>query len=448
MAIRMKEWGMLAPVAENVNRSGQRQSIHSSVRHIGNRAQSIEQSGHNLSHALAEEAQDEAATATTPPPEEARPSWESQIAELEKSASVGKIAKQLSEAIENTAEELYEQEESGDIDYLWDKTANSHINDAISRLDKPLREEASKLAPLYASQGKESFKSNHMLMRITHSQNDFWNTLQETIASGDEGTALQLANLAEGTLIAQEQLPEVARNISSSTRYKIWDDAFRQDPLGGLSAYRAATAQELPESEPIKAKLSQLYKDTVRASRAGAAQFLRSIIVDDKPMDEPSLARIEEAGILSDAQIEGIKKAAPHSMRMADYCRWQSRIDSCAPEEDQLVALQLDLAAAALPLSIKRELYARLDSQSQQDFNKRLAFQKRIEQSYEAGELGTVGDELTWQRLARLQRLLPHALADRRDESLSTLLKQFSTPKTQWIRLRDMKNNSSSPQQA
>ncbi len=445
MAIRMKEWGMLAPVAQNVNRSGQRQSIHSSVRHTGNRAQSIGQAGQNLSHTLAEVADDDAASS---PPPEATPSWEDQIAELEKSASVGKIAKHLSEAIANTAEELYEREESGDIDYLWEKTANSHINDALSSLDKPLREEASKLAPLYASQGKESFKSNHMLMRITNSQNDFWNTLQETIASGDEVTALQLASLGEGTLIAQEQLPEVERNISSSTRYKLWDDAFRNDPLGGLSAYRAASPQELPESEPIRAKLSQLHKDTLRASRAGAAQFLRGTIVDDKPMDEASLTRIEEAGILSDSQIAGIKSKSPHSLRTKDYCQWQARIDSCAPDEDQQVALQLDLAAAALPRSSKRELFARLDRQSQQDFDKRLAFQKRVEQAYEAGQLGTVGDELTWQRLARLQKLLPQALADTREDSLSSLLQQFTTPTTQWVRLRDMNNPTPSPHQA
>ncbi len=431
MAIRMKEWGMLAPAQQQVDRSGQKRVILDQI----NVAQRRERSIQHLADGVGEFTHDEGLRRE----KRAQDEQDALMAEVESTGELSSFMNNLEEANRLVQEEMRDLPHDQDFEYAWKQKASPHFTAALNQLSPTARAAGEQIASHYSEQSFIATKQQRKLGRIAKARNSWNQSLQHSINRGDEAEAMSWIDSVVDIFVPRNSVAEAKQNAQSAARYRQWDEQFKASPFKALASYKNAKKDELPLNEDHKEELQQLYIDTQRGARSALVDHLSRQIIAGKPIKPTSLKQVEEAGILSQQQIQHLNYSPVRSNTKSelDYCQWQKRIDQTNDDEEDLINLKLELATAPLSQSAKKSLLLRFDQTGKLSPSKRKRMSSNIWQAYNRGDFGTRGGQHSLARLRQLQELAPSIVEEEGLDKLDALIEQYRLPEQVWVCLDD-----------
>ncbi len=431
MAIRMKEWGMLAPAPQQLDRSGQKRALLDNVEVAQRRERSVQ----DLASGTADFIRDEGNRQEKREQEEE----DALLAEVERTGELAGFMNSLEEANRLSQEEMQDLGADQDMEYAWKQRATPHFKAAIDKLSPAARAAGEQIAARYNERSYISTKQQLKLARIAKARNSWNESLQSSIDRGDEVEATSWIDSVVDIFIPRDSVEEAKKSAQSAARYRHWDEQFKSAPIQTLSVYKKTKDAEFQLSEEHREELTQLSEETERGARSALAEHLSRQILADKPIKPASLQQVEDAGLLTKNQIARLNyKTAKNSISAArDFCEWQGRIDRCGDDQADLLELKLQLATAPLNSSDKKKLFLRLDQSQSISASKRQRMNTSIWNAYRRGELGTMGDRHSLARLRQIQDLAPKLVEEDGLDKLDELISKHSIPEQVWVCLDD-----------
>ncbi len=435
MAIRMKEWGMLAPAPQQLDRSGQKQALIDNLNVAKRREKSIQ----GLSTATGDFIRDEGVRQEEREKDREQKEQEALLAEVERTGELAGFMNSLEEANKITQEEMQDIAPDQDLEYAWRQRATPHFKAAIDKLSPAARAAGEQIAAHYSEQSYITTKQQRKLARIAKARNSWNESLQHSIDKGDEGEAASWIDSVIDIFIPRDSAEEAKKSAQSAARYRQWDEQFKSAPIQTLAYYKKAKDSDLQLSDEHREELAQLSQETERGAKSALAEHLTRQILADKRIKPTSLNQVEEAGLLTKNQIERLNYNTHTNSLTAqrDYCEWQGRIDRSGDDEAELLDMKLQLATAPLNSSEKKKLFLRLTQVESVSASKRQRMNSNIWNAYRRGELGTVGDRHSLARLRQIQDLAPKLVEEEGLDKLDDLIAKCSIPEQVWVCLDD-----------
>ncbi len=440
MAIRMKEWGMLAPAAAGVDRSGQKQAILNHVDVAQSRAQSLQQLGGGLGSYLQGEGEREERRRLK--------QQEDLLNQVQSTGELSHLMNKLHEASQLSSDEMQDISPDQDFEYAWRQRSTPHYKAALSTLSPASRQAGEQLANMMNQQAYIHTRQQHKLSRISQARNQWNESLQRSIDEGNETEAANWVESVSDVFIPRSDVKRAKQTAQSAARYRQWDGRFKSAPIQTLAEYRAAASEQLPHDETHRDSLASLYSETRLGAKSALVNELSRKILANQQVSSSELQSSLEAGLITEQQVEQLSYHQPNRLASRHeelpYCQWQQRVDICPPIEENLLDTKLRIASAALATAEKKQLLLRLEANATIPESTRSGMSHRIWNAYQSGRLGTPGDITSLARLRALQERAPQLIQRDELQKLDGLIDEHSLPDPVWVCLSDIQ----SPQQA
>lgn len=372
MAIRMKEWGLLAYP---------RQAVHLPVNALndwGRSGRGLGQGIREFGHGLAELAP--------------------LLSEVTRTGQQADAAAMVREIATETIEELQELPVR-DWDYSWKQAYEPRVQEMLSQFSGAEREQARKLSaelgPLYSLDGRRKREVN----RIEEARSHWQAEVNRAVLRGDEEAACRWIEQGREVFVPESEIPgrlDEARNLSLQAS---WQEQLQQDPYAALADWQDESSRK-PADEEIRKALGNSVEKT-RAGVFGAlALQLGAAVEQGDEADKTLLNRAVSAGILPQEQVAAAAKPAAE-LSVADTCDWLRRIDEREVGDDD--RLTVEIALAPIPPEQRRLLLQRLQTTGALPPQLRSDMSRTLWGMYRAGAFGCPGDAEALLCLGRLQ---------------------------------------------
>lgn len=387
MAIRMKEWGMLAYP---------RQSVHLPLNALNDWGRS----GRTLGEGIGQAGAGAAALAGA-------------IERVQAAGDEADISSALSRIGQETAEELMELPVR-DWDYSWQQAYQPRLREYLDTLSGRAREQAQELSASFSALHSLEGRRKMELRKVSRARQQWQTQVEHAVEQGDTGAALSWMEQGRGLFLPEEQFPQQLEAVQSRSLLRNWQHRLEQNPQQTLLAWNSDDAPK-PAGENELLSLESALEQTRLTLRAALAAQMAAAVEQGQEPDSAGLEQAAEAGVVDHRYLEQVK-APRHALAADEACDWRRRIDEHSPEDadDLLVALSL----APIPLEARRNLIHRAQTMSRIPQEQRLGMSRSLWRMYHDGYFGCPGDAEALHCMARLQaesenRLLSGAEKDR-----------------------------------
>ncbi len=402
MAIRMKEWGMLATPG---------QPAHVRTQGLFGWERVGQSLGEGLSSALHEG-----------------------VNVVRTAGELTAFSYRLRDIGRSVREELQECEVE-DWGYAWNNAASPRIAEAVQELSPDVRERGMEMARSYSTQASIEAMRDRELQRIASARSQWQQRMDEAVSAGQEEEAASLLEAGRNVFVPEEQMPSRRQELRSRACHSRWEARLQASPMETLSALTEAEekAEEgvLPSREEERRLLSQSCDRARRSLRREWAQrFSESLRAGEEP-DEAALKQAAKAGIIPVVpQDPSSRESAPSDSVRSDWRRWlDCRADGAEVEQETL----LTLASAPLPLEERRALLRRLERTAQVPAADRRALSNQLYSLYQAGAFGCPGDAEAQRALLSLQEEGADLLAEQGAEAVADWVKARRAGADCWV---------------
>ena len=372
MAIRMKEWGMLAYP---------RQGVHLPVSALNDWGRS----GRALGQGVAAAGTGVAELASA-------------IKLVSDTGDEADIAGMLEEIARETTEELLESPVR-DWDYSWKQAYTPRVQEMLRQFTGDAQERARKMSELYGSRYSLDGLRQLEVKRMRRAREHWQKQVDAAVQRGDSEAARLWMEQGTGVFVPESGLQQQLDKVQSRSLHAQWQQRMAQDPVAALTAWDDPAEQKPREPEDAQSLEQEVQQARAGAFSALALQLAAGVEQGADPAPE-ELERAAAAGVLSRELLESARQSRK-PLSAADACNWLRRIDERAPEDDE--SLMVEIALAPVPVEERRMLMKRLQGSAQVPPQKRQAVSRRLWKMYHDGCFGNPGDAEALQCLGGLQ---------------------------------------------
>ena len=372
MAIRMKEWGLLAYP---------RQTVHlplNSLNDWGRTGRALGQGVQEMGHGLAE---------LVPV-----------IAQVAQAGQRADAAAMLQEIGEETAEELLELPVR-DWDYCWQQAYQPRVQHMLNQLSGEEREQAQRMSEAYGRRYSLEGRRRMELQRIRQARGRWQEQVEAAVQRGDEASACHWMEQGRNVFVPETEMSRELGAVRSRSLHAGWQQQLQQNPYAALLAWQAADAHK-PEDADTLQRLEGDMENTRQTLYKNLALQLAADVEQGREPDAALLERAVAVGVLPGEQLPARGMPAI-SLSVADTCNWLRRIDEREPGQDE--RLMVDIALAPIPLEQRRLLLQRVENTGTLPPPQRVAMSRTLWNWYQEGRFGCPGDEESLLSLGRLQ---------------------------------------------
>ena len=392
MAIRMKEWGMLAYP---------RQSVQLTVNSLNDWGRS----GSSLGQGVAAAGQAAAELADA-------------MQRVNRAGNEADIAARLAAIGRETAEELSDKPVR-DWDYSWQQAYEPRLQQLLGELEPGAREHALQLGAqysrLYSLQSRRAYEVEH----IRRARRKWNEQVEAAVQRGDAAAARRWLEQGSQVFVPEAELPQQLESVQSRSLCAGWQQQLQQNPAAALAAWQAAEAERPSRPEDLRRVQTGMDEARTRLTAGLAVQLAAAVEQGVEP--EPGVLRqAAEAGVLPRAWAESPRQAL-RPLAVEETCRWLRRIDERDAGDDS--ALVVEIALAPIPMSERRLLLQRVQATAALPPAQRSGTSRVLWSLYHDGRFGCPGDAAALRCLGRLQ-----------DEALQLQQKSSDARElTQWL---------------
>ncbi len=396
MAIRMKEWGMLAAPGQPA--------------HV--RTQGLfgwERVGRSVGAGLG-----------------ALVSGAAQLSELERVDSTGELA-EFADKLRGIGREVREElagHEVQDWDYAWNNAAAPRIREAVQELSAPSREAGAELASLYSAQASIEARRDRELRRVTTARGRWEQQVESAVSAGQEEQAACWLEAGRGVFVPEEQMEERREEVRSRASRSRWESRLQDAPLEALAelaeAESAPASNALPSRPQERERLQESSQRARTALRRELARRFSQHLREEQEIEPAAVEQAVKAGVIP-APAGGKKRSLSDSDRVAWY-RW---LDAREEGEESEVEARLTLATAPLTLAERRSLLVHLERTQSVAASDRRSLSNELFSLYHAGAFGCPGDAVALR-----------ALLTRLEEGAALLAEQGAAAAADWVKAR------------
>ncbi len=400
MAIRMKEWGLLAYP---------RQGAHLSLNGLNDwgrtgrvLGQGVEQAGRGAA-ALAES-----------------------LYQVQYAGDEAQITGRLEQIGRETAEEL-QHLPVRDWNYSWQQAYAPRVQQLMQEFGSSSHEQIRRLSEVYGTRFSLEAQRNRELERLRESRRVWQEQLDSAVQKGDADSATRWLEQGKGIFVPESEMPQHLDQVRSGSLRARWMHQLEQEPYSTLESWSSGQEARPAGEEDLKAVEAEVEKTRGRVF----SDLVQSLVAKVEAGEEPDLAEIESAersGVLADGAAASLQQPRV-PMQAAESCDWLRRIDERAEQADD--ELMMEIALAPLPAEERKMLLSRLKATAALPFRQRVEMSRRLWNLYNGGHFGCPGDEEALLTLGRLQQ--------------ESLTRQCSAPEkecSQWLtRLRESTEN-------
>lgn len=372
MAIRMKEWGMLAYP---------RQSVHLPVNALNDWGRS----GRALGEGIEQAGAGAAALAGA-------------LERVQAAGNEADISSALSRIGQETAEELMDLPVR-DWDYSWRQAYQPRLREYLDTLSGRAREQAQELSDSFSALHSLEGRRKMELRKVSRARQQWQTQVEHAVEQGDTESALSWMEQGRGLFLPEEQFPQQLEAVQSRSLLRNWQHRLEQNPQLTLLAWDSDDSPK-PAGENERHSLESALEQTRLTLRASLAARMTAAVEQGLEPDAVGLEQAAEAGVVDPRYLEQAKEPR-HALAVDEACDWRRRIDEHTPDasDDLLVGLSL----APIPLEERRTLIRRTQTMSQIPQEQRLGMSRSLWSMYHDGYFGCPGDAEALRCLARLQ---------------------------------------------
>ena len=372
MAIRMKEWGLLAYP---------RQTVHlplNSLNDWGRTGRALGQGVQEAGYGLVE---------LVPA-----------IARVAKAGQRADAAAMLREIGEETTEELLELPVR-DWDYSWEQSFQPRVQQVLSQFSGEEREQARQMSETLGQRYSLEGRRRMELQRIRHARDQWQEQVDSAVRQGDEESACRWIEQGREIFVPESEMPRELNSVRNRSLQAAWQQQLQQEPYAALQAWQSADSRK-PDDEAL---LQRLEGDMENARHHLYRNLARQLAVDVEQGREPDTAQLERAAAVGVLPAEQMRNRGTEiaSLSVADTCNWLRRIDERESGDDE--HLVVDIALAPIPLEQRRLLLQRVQSTGALPPHQRTAMSRTLWNWYREGRFGCPGDAESMLYLGRLQ---------------------------------------------
>lgn len=402
MAIRMKEWGLLAYP---------RQAVHlplSALNDWGRSGRALGQGGQELGQGLA-----------------------SLAPALSKVTGTGQKADataMLREIANETTEELLELPVR-DWDYSWQQAYEPRVREMLNSFSGEEREQArrmsAELGRLYSLDGRRKME----LKRIGSARQHWQDEVEHAVQRGDADAACRWVEQGRDVFVPESDMGRQLESVRNRSLQASWQAQLQQNPYAALTAW-----QDAESSKPEEGDLRDALENDMQKARAGLfsnlAMQLAASVEQETPADADLLNRAVLAGVLSREQVDSAQQPLSE-LSVADTCNWLRRIDERENGDDE--QLMVDIALAPVPPAQRRLLLQRLQATAALPPQQRSAVSRTLWNLYRRGSFGCPGDAEAMLRLGRLQEEAVMRMSTEPESAMTGWLESLRRNADSWV---------------
>lgn len=406
MAIRMKEWGLLAYP---------RQGVHLPLNALNDWGRT----GRALGLGVAEAGQGAAA-------------FTQALEQVTRTGEQADAAALLEEIGRETTAEMLEQPVR-DWDYSWQQAYAPRVHALLEQLPESEQAEVLRLSETYSRRSSLDARRRKELERIRSAREHWQQQVEAAVERGDEEAARRWLEQGRGVFVPEAAMPQEQEHLQSRCLQSRWQQQLQQNPLEALAEWRLGESARPAGG----AELSALER-SMQQARAGVlsqlAGQLSAAVEQGAEPDSPELEHAVAAGVLAPEQVEQ-SRLPRRALTTEALCDWSRRIDErSGNEEEQLV---VDIALSPIPTEQKQRLLRRVQSTAAVPPQQRSAASRVLWNLYLDGRFGCPGDEEAMQCLGRLQEEALQRLATPQEKALEQWLAQLCQPADTWLCFAD-----------
>ncbi len=372
MAIRMKEWGLLAYP---------RQRVHLPLNALNDWGRTGRMLGQEIESA-------------------ARGAGDLAL-EWHRVASTGSdadVAGMLEEIGRETTEELMELPVR-DWDYSWNQAYTPRVQQMLAQFSGDARERARKMSEQYGYRHSLEGRRRMEIERLRESRRQWENQVEQAVQRGDAESAQHWLEQGRSVFVPEEMMPQRLEQTRSRSLQARWQQRLQQNPHAALIAWQDAHEQK-PEGEEELKLLNQVVEKTRTGLRSSLAIKMAAGVEQGVEPDAGALEQAVQAGVINPEILQTARQPR-HNLSADEACCWLRRIDERSGKDDDL--LLVEIAAAPIPAGERQQLLQRVQQTAAIPFNLRQAVSNRLWNMYHDGRFGCPGDEAALRCLGRLQ---------------------------------------------
>lgn len=402
MAIRMKEWGLLAYP---------RQGVHLPVNSLNDWGRT----GKVLGQGVAEAGQGVAAL----------------VPVIDKVARAGKtadVAAMLDEIGRETADELAHLPVR-DWNYSWQQAYAPRVQEMLNQFTGEERQQALELSEVYGRRYSLEGRRSLELERIHQARRQWQERVDSAVQRGDEETACQWVEQGRGVFVPESEMQQTLSRTRSRSLQHSWQQQLQQNPYSALADWQSAESRK-PEGEQEKSQLeSEMQKTRAGLFSRLAGQLSLAVEQGDEP-DARLLEQAVAAGVIPGEMLE-LAQQPRSALGVAENCDWLRRIDEREPGADEQLVLRI--ATAPIPAEQRQRLLQRLHATADLPPGKLSSTSRTLWNLYRSGCFGCPGDVVAMQSLERLQEEALQGLAARPEKEITDWFALLRREENNWV---------------
>ncbi len=402
MAIRMKEWGLLAYP---------RQAVHlplNALNDWGRTGRVLGQGVQEIGHGMAELAP--------------------AIQRVTQTGSKADAVAMLNEIGAETTEELLAVPVR-DWDYSWKQSYTPRVQQMLNQFSGAEREHARKLSEEYGARFSLLGRRQMELQRIQDARTHWQKQLDSAVLSGDEEAACHWVEQGRDVFVPESEMSSRIDDARNKSLHAAWQNRLQQNPYSALAAWQNDEFRK-PAQKEILQTLEADMQQTRKALFGKLALELASAVEQGSAPPAGMLERAAEVGILSPEQVE-LNKAEPVALSAADVCNWLRRIDERDVADDD--KLTVDIALSPIPREQRLALLQRLRATGALPPQWRSAVSRSLWNLYCEGRFGCPGDAEAMLCLGRLQETALARMTSEPVEHTTRWLEQLRDDSEDWV---------------
>ena len=371
MAIRMKEWGMLAYP---------RQSVHLTVNSLNDWGRS----GQALGQGIAAAGRGAAELAGA-------------MERVSFTGNEADIAERLDTIGREVADELQEKPVR-DWDYSWQQAYAPRLHQLLTELDDDARVQAERMSPAYSRQHSLQARRAVEVERIRRARRKWQEQVEHAVQQGDTASARRWLEQGKQVFVPEFRLPQKLDEVESRSLSARWQLQLQQDPAAALAAWNEPDAARPTRQEDMQ-QLQNCMEQARRELESRLALQLSAAVEQGLAPDAETLQQAAAAGVIPQHLLEASRQE-PRPLGVADSCNWLHRIDERdTGGDDRLV---VEIALAPVPADERRLLLQRVQSTAALPVQQRAGISRRLRAMYQEGHFGCPGDTAALRCLGRL----------------------------------------------
>ena len=372
MAIRMKEWGLLAYP---------RQGVHLPLNALNDWGRSGRALGQGV--AAAGTGVVELADA---------------IHRVTATGDEADIADMLDEIGRETTDELVDKPVR-DWDYSWDQAYTPRVQQMLEQFSGDTRERALRMSEVYGRRYSLEGRRRMELDRLHRSRQQWQKRVDAAVKRGDVEGARRWLEQGREVFVPEDKMPQQLQEVQSRSLHSQWLNRLQQNPHEALKAWDAEH-EPRPQGEPERKSLEAEVSQARKAVFGSLAMQLASGVEQGLEPDAAEVERAISAGVLQPEAAQALQQPR-RELSAAEACDWLRRIDERSGNDDEDIMVQI--ALAPIPAQQRRILMQRLQTSAQVPPQQRSGVSRRLWNMYCEGRFGCPGDKEALQSLGRLQ---------------------------------------------